>query len=94
MRSSDAGHDATQHQKIVPAIAPLAPSNDEGRDVSSEPAVPVNNPTVPSSDGKQSPEQRRKSFPVHGDRGKCKMSVRLSIGGGSIPEEDDEHSIP
>ena len=94
MRSSDAEHDATRRQSVVPAITEPVPSNDEGRDVSSEPAVPLNTPAMPSSDGEQSLEHRRRSFPVNGDGGKRKMFVSLSVGGRSIHEEDDEHSLP
>ena len=57
-------------------------------------AVSVNTPTLPSSDGEQSVEQQQKSFPVHGDGGKRKKTVRLAIAGGSTLDEDDEHSLP
>ena len=58
------------------------------------PDVSVNTHTVPSGDGEQCLEQQQKSFPVHGDKGKRKKSVRLSIAGGSVLNQDGEHSLP
>ena len=59
-----------------------------------EPVVPVNTTTMPSSDGEQSFEQWGESCLEHGDGGKPKKSVRLSIADGSVLNQDDEHSPP